>query len=85
VYSYGSDDDANPPSGGQGGSRYIPLVGGGHVEGTSSASFTGRFREAKGNRAFHALDCRIDPNNLIPETNEQNNRKSAWINRGAGT
>ncbi len=84
VYSYGSSYDQTHPLMGDAGSRGLSFVRNGYLEGKSSAAYTGRFRPAR-RSSFHALDCAIDSNNVIPETNEGNNRRSTWINRGAGS
>ncbi len=84
VYSYGSRDDQNHPLSGQAGSRGFSFVMDGYVAGKSSAAYTARFRPAR-RRSFHALDCGIDPSNVIPETNEGNNWSTRSISRVAGS
>ncbi len=84
VYVYGSRDDQTHPLSGRGGSRKFSFVWDGYVAGKSGAAYTVRFRPAR-RRSFHALDCVIDPNNVIPETNEGNNWSSRSINRVAGS
>ncbi|MHC4235345.1 MAG: CARDB domain-containing protein [Planctomycetota bacterium] len=84
VYVYGSRDDQDHPLRGRGGSRAYSFVWDGYVAGKSRAAYTASFRPAR-RRSFHALDCVIDPNNVIPETNEGNNWSSRSINRVAGS
>jgi hypothetical protein len=78
VYVFMSDQ-YHPQQGGVSRHGY-GFVLDGYLAAKNRAGYRIRFTPARGSD-YHKWECEIDPDNAIHETNEGNNRMSAWMNR----